>query len=124
MGCGRGHLINSDIRKETIRLVEEAFQTGARKQQACELVGVSVRTLERWEKPNGTQDKRKHAARVPGNKLTQEERHMILGTVNMPAYQDLPPCKIVPMLADTGVYIGSESTIYRILRAENQLCHR
>jgi transposase InsO family protein len=28
------------------------------------------------------------------------------------------------MLADDGFYIGSESTIYRVLRAENQLCHR
>lgn len=53
-----------------------------------------------------------------------KEREVILETVNSAPYQDLPPCKIVPMLADEGQYIGSESTIYRILRAENQLAHR
>jgi putative transposase len=36
----------------------------------------------------------------------------------------LPPCKIVPQLADTGQYIASESTFYRILREEKQLTHR
>ena len=31
---------------------------------------------------------------------------------------------VVPRLADAGHYVASESTIYRILRAENQLAHR
>ena len=30
----------------------------------------------------------------------------------------MPPCEIVPALADEGKYIGSESTIYRFLREE------
>jgi putative transposase len=36
----------------------------------------------------------------------------------------LPPCKIVPRLADEGRYIASESTFYRVLRAEKQMAHR
>jgi putative transposase len=36
----------------------------------------------------------------------------------------MPPCEIVPALADKGEYIGSESTMYRILREEKQLAHR
>lgn len=36
----------------------------------------------------------------------------------------MPPCKIVPLLADAGKYLASASTFYRILRAENQLVHR
>lgn len=83
-----------------------------------------MRTLERWEKDGGDIDKRKSSLRVPGNKLSEVEREVILKTVNSARYQDLPPCKIVPMLADEGQYIGSESTIYRILRAENQLSQR
>jgi transposase InsO family protein len=31
---------------------------------------------------------------------------------------------MVPMLADQGVYIGSESSVYRVLKVENQLSHR
>jgi len=30
----------------------------------------------------------------------------------------------VPRLADNGVYLASESTIYRVLRAEELLAHR
>jgi len=49
---------------------------------------------------------------------------LILTTVNCAEYRDLPPCQIVPRLADLGIYIGSESTIYRLLREQKQLAHR
>jgi len=47
-----------------------------------------------------------------------------LETVNSVSYRDLPPNQIVPRLADEGRYLGSESTIYRILRQERLLTHR
>jgi putative transposase len=49
---------------------------------------------------------------------------MILKTVNNIKYRDLAPCQIVPHLADEGIYIASESSIYRMLRKEKQLKHR
>jgi len=39
-------------------------------------------------------------------------------------FGQLPPSQIVPRLADCGQYIASESTFYRVLRAENQLKQR
>lgn len=48
----------------------------------------------------------------------------MLRTVNRPENRDLPPKQIVPKLADQGIYLASESTIYRILREEQQLHHR
>ena len=39
-------------------------------------------------------------------------------------YRDLSPSQIVPKLADTGKYVASESTFYRILREEKMLAHR
>ena len=39
-------------------------------------------------------------------------------------FRDLPPSQIVPILADAGVYLASESTYYRILRDEKLLGHR
>ena len=36
----------------------------------------------------------------------------------------MPPCEIVPALADEGEYIASESTFYRILREEKMQNHR
>lgn len=85
---------------------------------------MNVRTIERWEKEEGLEDKRKNAIHLPINKLTEKERQMILSVANSSTYQNLPPCQIVPMLADEGIYIASESTFYRILRDENQLAHR
>lgn len=83
-----------------------------------------MRTIERWEKNDGLIDKRKQATHLPANKLSEAERAMVLTIANSKTYQNLPPCKIVPMLADEGCYVASESTFYRVLRAENQLTHR
>jgi len=40
------------------------------------------------------------------------------------AYASLPPSQIVPRLADHGVYVASESTMYRILNEAGQLNRR
>jgi len=123
LGGYRGRLVSPQDRNMAIQLIEEACDHGARKRKACELLDISLRTIERWEK-NGAMDQRKGADRQVGNKLSEEEKQMILNTVNTIEYRDLPPCQIVPRLADKGIYIASESTIYRILRKEKQLMHR
>ena len=43
---------------------------------------------------------------------------------NSAEFGHLPPSQIVPRLADQGRYLASESTFYRVLRAEGQLAHR
>lgn len=124
MGGSRGRLINTSERQTAIELISNARNDGARKRKACEILGLSLRTVERWEQENGLQDKRRTVERIPKNKLTKELRAMIIDTANNAIYRDLPPCKIVPLLADEGKYIASESTFYRVLREENQLTHR
>ena len=64
MGKLRGRLVHCDVRKEAILLVKEAVSLGARKHKVCQLLSVSVRTIERWEKENGLIDKRKNAKRI------------------------------------------------------------
>ena len=108
----------------TVKLIKEACSSGARKSKACDLLEISIRTLERWVHESGEVDKRKLAVRSIGNKLSEEERQLVITTANYAEYNDLPPSKIVPSLADKGVYIASESTFYRILRQEKQLTHR
>ena len=60
----------------------------------------------------------------PSNKLTQEERQQVIDIVNEKRFASMPPCEIVPKLADEGKYIASESTFYRILREEAMQNHR
>jgi len=45
---GRGSLTSTVNRDIIIKLVEIAVASGARQQLACEEIGISVRTLQRW----------------------------------------------------------------------------
>lgn len=104
-------------------LVAEAVQAGCRKARACEALGLSVRTLQRWERAGGG-DCRQGSRAMPANRLSDEERARALTVMNQPQYCDKSPNQIVPLLADEGHYIASESTLYRILREEKMLSHR
>jgi putative transposase len=124
LGGERGRLIGMAERCQAIMLIKEASIAGARRHKSCEILGLTVRTLERWEKEKGQCDQRASAPRLVANKFTEEQRNRVLTTANSPPYQHLPPSKIVPLLADSGCYIASESTFYRILRNAKQLTHR
>lgn len=100
------------------------MDAGARQREACETIGIDARTVQRWMKQEVGADGRAGPMKPPANKLTEAERRTILETVNHPDYRDLSPNQIVPRLADRGMYLGSESTMYRILRQEGQLRHR
>lgn len=105
-------------------LVDEAVTDGARQDKACEVVGVDARTLQRWKARGIGDDLRAGPKQAPSNKLSQRERKELLDLANSPEYRDLSPKQIVPMLADDGVFIASESTLYRVLREEKQMVHR
>jgi len=60
---------------------------------------------------------------MPPNTLSASERRRIVETATSEEFRDLSPKQIVPLLADRGKYIASESTFYRVLHAEN-LQHR
>lgn len=107
----------------TIELVNEAVQAGARREAACEVLGLCARTLERWCGDHG-EDMRRGPKTAPANKLTAEERATVLRIVNSPEYRDRSPNQIVPLLADQKRYVASESTMYRIMRQEELLHHR
>jgi len=64
------------------------------------------------------------AAPAPGNKLSEAERARILAVVNSDRFVDLPPIQIYAQLLDEGVYLGSISTIYRVLAANAQVKER
>lgn len=89
---------------------------GARRARACAVLGLSLRTLQRWQ--HRPEDGRPLAVRpVPANKLSAEEQAAVLAAANSPEFASLPPHQIVPRLADRGEYVASESTMYRLLKA-------
>jgi transposase InsO family protein len=112
-------------RQQVIALLTEATSAGARQKPACVVLGLSVRTVQRWQDEDAMREDQRPARRFePANKLSEDERSQVLAVANCPEFGHLPPSQIVPRLADRGEYIASESTFYRVLRAENQLMHR
>lgn len=103
--------------------IDEAVGAKARRARACQVLGLSVRTVERWRGAHPA-DARHGPRHAPANKFSAAERRALLDTVTAVAYRELSPHQIVPRLADLGTYLGSESTIYRVLRAEALLAHR
>ena len=107
-----------------LELIDEAVASGARLHKAAEIVGLSARTVIRWRNSDTDEDRRTGPDKAPGNKLTEEERQQILHVANSPEYRDMSPKQIVPKLADQGIYIGSESSFYRILKEQKMINHR
>jgi len=107
--------------------IEEARAAGARLFRACRVVGISLRTLQRWREEGSVKaDGRLEAGkeREPANKLSKKERGEILTVANAPEFASMPPSQIVPTLADDGLYLASESSFYRVLHEFEQLVHR
>jgi putative transposase len=126
LGGPRGRLISASDREKAVELINEARASGARLKSACEILGISDRTYQRWTSSGIiNEDQRPIIDRPsPKNKLTEEERAKVIEVANSPEFADLPPCQIVPKLADEGEYIASESTFYRILKDEKMNTHR
>ena len=122
--------MSTQDKRLALELIDEAIAKGARQRKACEVLGLTSRTIRRWKKQfreTGTlEDSRQLAAhtRTPANKLTELEKQQILTLCNQPEYSSLPPSQIVPRLADQGIYIASESSFYRVLREADQVNRR
>ena len=111
-------------RCQVIALVAEAITAGARQDRSCAVISLSERTLQRWQRDQLRGDQRPIRVQTPKNRLSPLERVRLLSIANSAEFGHLPPSQIVPQLADRGQYLASESTFYRVLRAENQLKHR
>jgi len=106
---------------------------GARAREVATVLGVGLTTLQRWRRQFAGDgdglDRRKGSHRVVSHRLNDEERQRILLTCNQPEFAALPPGQIVShrelrspnsILADRGLYIGSERSFYRVLHAHGQ----
>jgi putative transposase len=120
-------MIGLEDRQSLSQEIGRAHAAGARLHLACEIVGIDLRTLQRWKAHEGLTagDGRPHAVRpLPSHALSEAERAELVRVANEPRFAAVPPARIVPMLADDGVYLASESTFARVLRDEGQAVHR
>lgn len=117
-------MTSTENRATAVQLIREANQRGARLEPACKTLGISVWSFRRWrEKPDG--DGRPTAERrLPSHALSDCEKEKILAVCHAPEYSALSPAQIVPTLADAGLYLACESTIYRVLHSADEQHYR
>ncbi len=96
-------------------LIDEAVVSGASRAAACGALEISERALQRWRRQGIGDDNRAGPNTAPSNKLSRKERQNVLSVLNNEEFRDLSPWQIVPRLADRGLYLASQSTMYRLL---------
>nr|WP_169747529.1 helix-turn-helix domain-containing protein [Belnapia moabensis] len=107
--------------------ITAASAAGARLAPACSLAGIDLRTFQRWRAGDGQvrADRRPEVIRPrPAHALSEAERARIVELANQPRFASTPPARIVPTLADEGVYVASEASFHRVLRDHGQMRHR
>ncbi len=89
----------------------------------CKFLEITTKTVQNWRK-HGTTDRRKGSSRHVEHRLSEAERQAFYDAANSTEYADRTPEQIVANLAEKGIYYGSVSTLYRILRERSALHHR
>jgi len=108
-----------------VALLQEGISRGTSAKAIAGLFGLATRTLRRWglmiRSEGFSGDRRKGAHRYVAHRFSREERHTVLETANDPRFADLTPSQIVAILAEEGLYVGSESTIYATRSCERSV---
>lgn len=112
---GRGRRHGREERQLILDAIEQARSGGSRLASACRMLGLSARTIERWQSKAGG-DLRCGPKHAPSNSLNALEVAAVLALLTAPGNAGISPKELVPRLADAGTYLASESTIYRLKR--------
>ena len=66
-------------RQQIVSWIEEAHAAGARRSRACGVLGITLRTLQRWRQSGEvSEDGRCTRDVIPANKLSDLERQAVL----------------------------------------------
>jgi transposase InsO family protein len=94
---------------------------GTSTRTAAALTGIARATIDRdAARPTPLLPQRNR----PANALTAEERARVLAVLDGPEFVDAAPAQAYAGLLDQGAYIGSISTMYRVLREHAQVRER
>lgn len=76
-------------RSRLMTMLQEAVAGGVRQREACQCVGISERTFQRWQQ--SPDNRRATTSRpVPKNKLSAEEEQQVLAICHEPWFASLP----------------------------------
>ena len=118
----------TEDRQKALGLLQEGQREGVSIKAIAALIGICSRTLRRsgvaFKAQGFSQDCRKGSTRHVVHRFREDERKRVIAIINDERFADLTPNQIVAILAEEKIYVGSESTIYRIMRQEGLLNHR
>jgi putative transposase len=86
---------------------------------ACAAVGRPRATHYRWHRTSPAPPRPTRAPRPQPRALSGAERDRVLEVLQEERFVDLAPGEVYTILLDEGAYLCSESTMYRLLRAEH-----
>jgi len=112
-----------ELRQNVTKDITNASNDGARLSMACKIVGISIRTFQRWLQSNAP-DMRTIIKKSHPKALTDEEKKQIISICVSDEYSDMTPNEIIPRLAEKGLYVASESAFYKVLRENKLLKYR
>ena len=103
----------------------ELTDAGVPTREAASLTGVPRATATRMITRQHEPDPEPAPPRpAPVNKLSDQERALVLATLNSDEFVDKPPLQVYAILLERGEYVGSVSTMYRVLRENTQIRER
>jgi len=88
-----------------LELIAEAQASGARLRPACQVLGLSARTIERWRLDPETGDRRDGPHARASNALSPAEEAQVVIVLTSSRYAGVSPKQLVPQLADEGPYL-------------------
>ena len=91
------------------------------KVKTCHALAISRASLYRYLFPK---PKRVRTPWKPPRSLSFEEKQKILEALHESRFTDQSPAEVYASLLDKGVYLGSISTLYRILRSQQEVRER
>lgn len=106
-------------------ITELAPQLGVR--GACDAVGIAQASYYRRHRqspPPPRPEPIPHRARHQPRALSSAEQQAILDQLHSDRFADLAPAEVWAILLDEGLYLGSESTFYRLLRKAGEVRER
>ena len=103
----------------------ELTDAGVSTRQAASLTGVARATAARAvARADGPDPEPAPPRPAPANRLTADERALVLATLNSDEFVDKPPLQVYAILLERGQYVGSVATMYRVLRENTQVRER
>jgi putative transposase len=94
------------------------------RRRACWTLGIARPSWYRWHRPAPAVAASPPVPKMQPRALSELERRRVLHALTSTRFCDLSPAAAYAILLDEGTYLGSISTYYRVLRANEQVRER